>query len=777
MDSAGRLVEAGQGRRQRLRLMVRGAVQGVGFRPFVYRQAQALGLSGWVANTPAGVTLEVEGPGEVLAAFRQNIRAAPPPGAVVTGVEAEPLTPRGETGFEIRASMVAGSRTTRVLADLATCEACRLELFDSADRRFRYPFINCTHCGPRFSIIEDLPYDRGRTAMRRFPMCEACRDEYEAPGDRRFHAEPNACPACGPQLALWDAAAGVLHDRDAALAGAVAALRRGEIVAVKGLGGFHLMVDARDDDAVRRLRARKRRQDKPFAVMFASLAAIEEACRVTPEEAALLVSTERPIVLVRRNADRLAPAVAPRNPFLGAMLPATPLHHLLMVDFGSEVVATSGNVSDEPIVIDEHAAVTRLAGIADLFLVHDRPIVRPVDDSVVRIVAGRPQILRLARGYAPASVVEAKIPPGILALGGHLKSAIAISTGSGVVAGQHVGDLSTGEARDAHAQNRADLVNLHAVTPRVVVRDLHPDYHTSRIADGTGLPVVAVQHHLAHVAAGMAEHGLSPPVLGVAWDGTGYGLDGTIWGGEFLLVTADGWRRVAHLRPFRLPGGEAAVREPRRSAFGLLAAAFGDDVSSMTGLSPVAAFSTAERATLLTMIRREVNAPLTTSAGRLFDAVAAIVGLRQTTSYEGQAAAELEWAIDRHETDDDARYRFTLGGGEAGAPRIIDWEPVLRAVLLDVEQGCAIGLISARFHAALACVIAEVAVEIGEPTVVLTGGCFQNTHLTEAAVARLRAARLTPWWHQKVPANDGGLALGQAMWAARMIDKGEVPCA
>jgi hydrogenase maturation protein HypF len=504
--------------------------------------------------------------------------------------------------------------------------------------------------------------------------------------------------------------------------------------------------------------------------MFGSLAAVRQACAPSFDEVALLESPQRPIVLVRRRGDRLAAGVAPRNPLVGAMLAYTPLHHLLLSGLDRPVVATSGNVSDEPIVIDECEALARLANIADLFLVHDRPIARPLDDSVARIVAGRPQIIRRARGHAPAPAVDATVPPGILALGGHLKTTIALSSDAGVVLGQHIGDLATGEARDVHARCCRDLATLHAVTPRVIVRDLHPDYHTSVVGDAAGLPVVAVQHHLAHVAACMAEHRLEPPVLGVAFDGTGYGTDGTIWGGEFLSVTGDGWQRVAYLRPFRLPGGEAAVREPRRSAFGLLVAAYGDRALAMTALPPVAGFSPAERATLLAMIERRLNAPLTTSVGRLFDAVAAIVGLRQRTSYEGQAAAELEWALADEECDEG--YRFALCDSRGNGSWVVAWEAALAELLADLHAGVGIGCISARFHAGLAQAIAQVAARAGIGRVLLTGGCFQNARLTEQAVRAVRAANLKPYWHQHVPPNDGGLALGQAMWAARSMTTG-----
>jgi len=773
------LSEAAPARRERVRLGVRGAVQGVGFRPFVYRQAQALGLAGFVTNTPGGVAIEIEGAPAAIGEFVARIERAPPPHARVAALAQESLPPRGDTVFEIRDSVLAGASTATILPDLATCEDCRAEIFAPGNRRYRYPFTNCTNCGPRFSIIADLPYDRARTTMRAFPMCASCRAEYGDPADRRFHAEPNACPACGPRLAFWDEGGATVAEGDAALREAARALRHGAVVAVKGLGGFHLMVDARDQAAVECLRRRKHRPEKPFAVMFPTLAAIEASCAVGPAEATLLTGSERPIVLLRRRHDDLAAAVAPGNPMIGAMLPYTPLHHLLLADLGAPLLATSGNRSDEPIAIDETEARTRLGGLADRFLVHDRPILRPVEDSIVRILAVRPQILRRGRGYAPLPVIAGEVAPGILALGGHLKSTIALSTPAGMVLSQHLGDLETAEARDAHRRAVDDLARLYRTPPCLVVRDLHPDYHSSRVASTLGPPVVAVQHHLGHVVACLAEHGLAPPVLGVAFDGAGYGGDGSLWGGEFLLVTDGGWRRVAHLRPFRLPGGETAIREPRRAAFGLLYEAFGRDaLAELDHLPPIAAFSRAERDTLAAMLDRGVNAPVTTSVGRLFDAVAALTGLRQRASYEGQAAAELEWAsgADRGETSSTPKgntYVLALRDGATPAgPLVVDWEPALRAILADIRDGVATAAISARFHAGLACAIGAVATRVREPRVVLTGGCFQNARLTEATIERLCAAGLTAWWHESVPPNDGGLALGQAIWAARLFTRG-----
>ncbi len=755
-------------RRKRVRMMLRGTVQGVGFRPFVYRQAVALGLAGWVANSPQGVMIEAEGSGERLDELLRSIEADSPPHAVITDVRVQQLVPCNEVGFAVRHSKTTGTQSTHVSADLATCNDCLNELFDPADRRYRYPFINCAHCGPRYSIIESLPYDRARTTMRCFEMCAACRKEYHAPADRRFHAQPNACPECGPRIALWDESGTVQAQSDEALLATVAALQDGRIVAVKGIGGFHLMVDAGNETAVGRLRATKGRDEKPFAVMFPTLADVRAYCEVSAAQAELLCAPARPIVLLRDRISlqkcngAIAPAVTAGNARLGAMLPYAPLHHLLLHELAMPVVATSANLTDEPIVIDQRQALARLAGIADLFLVHDRPIARPIDDSVAQVVLGEPQLLRRARGYAPAPVTKNTLTNGIVAFGSHLKSTIAVTCGAGTVLSHHLGDLATVAARDAYAAALDDALRLFALQPRVAVRDLHPDYASSRVADAAGLPVVTVQHHVAHVAACMAEHALAPPLLGVAWDGVGYGTDGTIWGGEFLAIDDAGWQRAGHLRPFRLPGGEAAVREPARAALGLLFAAYGEAAFDMIDLAPVACYTSAQRGVLSRMLAQGLNSPVTTSAGRLFDAFAALCRLHRKSSYEGQAAAALEWCADHDGKGVD--YRMPLREGTNGCLQV-DWKPALTQAIVDLRAGRSAGAISTSLHAALARSIAEVSKRLGAHRVVLTGGCFQNVLLTENTVAALRADGCEPFWHQRVPPNDGGIALGQAMWA------------
>ena len=756
----------------RVRLRLRGAVQGVGFRPFVYRLATELRLSGWVGNSPQGVILEVEGGKESLDAFLLRVEREKPPQASIQSLESTYLDAVGLTGFSIRESDGRGATTAVVLPDIATCQDCLHEVFDPADRRYLYPFTNCTNCGPRFTIITALPYDRPNTSMARFTMCEACRREYVDPENRRFHAQPNACPLCGPQLTLWDQAGAVLAGRQEALRLAADAIRAGKILALKGLGGFHLLVDARNQDAVLRLRERKHREEKPLALMMPSLESAKAYCQVSDLEKRLLCSPESPIVLLARRPDpameSIAPEVAPGNPCLGVMLPYTPLHHILLRELGFPLVATSGNLSDEPICTGEAEAVQRLDGVADFFLVHDRPIVRHMDDSVVRILLGRELILRRARGFAPLPVHVAQPLPPILAVGAHLKSAVATSVGPEIFVSQHIGDLETTQAFDAFHSVISSLERFYDVHPTAVAADAHPDYRSTAFALRTGLSVIRVQHHYAHVLSCMAENALGGSCLGVAWDGTGYGLDGTVWGGEFLQPTAATFRRVAHLRTFRLPGGEQAIKEPRRAAIGLLYELFGDALFGMDELAPVRAFSPRERGILQGMLAKQINAPRTSAAGRLFDAVAAILGLHLGPQFEGQAAMELEWAGAGFETDDAYPVRIS----EEPSTLVLDWEPLIWEILADVREGIPVGEISVKFHNALVEGIVAVAGQIGEERVVLTGGCFQNRYLTECAVARLRVEGFRPYWHQRIPPNDGGIALGQIVAASRAMEEG-----
>jgi hydrogenase maturation protein HypF len=763
--------------RERLKVIVRGAVQGVGFRPFVYRLASELKLTGWVSNSSQGVFAELEGPRTALDAFSIRLRKEKPPRAIIQSLESSFLDALGYSGFEIRESETAGDKSALILPDIATCVDCLREVFDSTNRRFRYPFTNCTNCGPRFSIIEALPYDRGNTSMKKFMMCPDCEREYHDPLDRRFHAQPNACPQCGPQLQLWDENGGTLSEEDDALRRATDAIRSGKIVALKGIGGFQLVVDARNREALVRLRERKHREEKPFALMYPSFDAVRAGCEVSELEERALLSPESPIVLVKRHRSagqangssrrlhQLAKAVAPRNPNLGVMLPYSPLHHLLMRELGFPIVATSGNLSDEPICIDEHEALQRLYGLADLFLVHDRPIVRHVDDSIVRVICDREMVLRRARGYAPLPIavrskIENRQSKTVLALGAHLKNTVALKIDDNVFISQHIGDLETKQAYSAFQRSAQDLPRLYDARIDIVACDMHPDYLSTKFATQLGLPGKPIQHHLAHVVACMAENEIEPPALGVAWDGTGYGSDGTIWGGEFLLVKGDGsFERVAHFRQFRLPGGDRAIKEPRRSALGLLYEIFGDGAWDFPQL--VADFSEQEKSLLRQMLEKQINAPLTSSVGRLFDAVAALVGVRQTSSFEGQAAMELEFT---RQGEVAAAYSFVV---TATTPVVVDWEPAIRDLLDDVA-GCAdASLVSAKFHNGLVETVTDVAKRTGESKIVLSGGCFQNRYLTERIVERLREENFLPYWHQRIPPNDGGISAGQCVAASQ----------
>jgi hydrogenase maturation protein HypF len=758
----------------RLKVAIRGAVQGVGFRPFVFRLAEELKLTGSVHNSPQGVFIEVEGARAVLENFLLRLVAETPPRGFIQNLEPVWLDAVGLKKFEIRASENVGGKSALVLPDIATCPDCLRDIYDSSNRRFRYPFTNCTHCGPRFSLIESLPYDRANTVMKRFPLCPACRAEYRNPRDRRFHAQPNACPVCGPQLELWSATGEKIFGDNQALLAAAQQMRRGKIVAVKGVGGFHLFVDARNEKNIGHLRARKHREEKPFALMFPTISTVKGICEVSAFEEILLASPAAPIVILRRKKfagdiqpSAIADSVAPNNPNYGVMLPANPLHHLLLLELDFPVVATSGNLSDEPICTDEHEALARLCGIADFFLVHDRPIVRPLDDSIVRVMLGREIILRRARGYAPLPIrLKSKVPSPksnvVLAVGAHLKNSVALAVGESIFISQHLGDLETEAASDAFQRAVADLPKLYDVRPEIVAADLHPDYRSTKFAHAHGQKLFGVQHHVAHVLSCIAENEIFLPALGVAWDGTGYGPDGTIWGGEFFLIAKEKVERVAHLRQFRLPGGDQAVKEPRRAALGLLYELYGESVFEMNHLALLREMPPVEMITLKGMLQRRFNSPLTSSVGRLFDVVASLVGLRQRMQFEGQAAMELEFAINNLTTD--ARYDLSLVTNQTAL--VLDWSRMIPAILADVRGGVSVAEISAKFHNALAEAVVAIVKQFGQPRVVLSGGCFQNRYLTERVVTRLRAENFQPYWHQRVPPNDGGIALGQ-IYAAR----------
>jgi hydrogenase maturation protein HypF len=812
------------------RVEVSGVVQGVGFRPFVYSLARERGLTGWVNNTAEGVTIVIEGDPQFVDGFADEVWRLAPPMAVVESVVSHSIEPTGFETFDIRESEARGDLTL-VSPDIATCPTCLAELLDPADRRYGYAFTNCTNCGPRFTIIESLPYDRPATSMKDFQMCPQCAAEYGDPADRRFHAQPNACHICGPRLYLngsdvppgfaWAAAEEFtpLPDRDrdteaarsdAILRTAADLLTSGRILAIKGLGGFHLACDATDEAAVTALRERKRRWGKPLAVMLPDAQSVSTLCHVNDQEAALLEGTKRPIVLLELKSpsdaeagaggseerlrapveteglDRsaspersgapapadggaLAPSVAPGLKELGVMLPYTPLHHLLMRAVGGRpLVMTSGNLSDEPIAIDNAEALDRLSGVADAFLLHDREIRQRYDDSVVRVVSGRTELVRRSRGYAPFPVrLPFATDVHILATGPEQKATFCLAREDYAFVSQHVGDMENAETLEAYERTLALYEEMFRVRPALVAHDLHPEYLTTKFALSLGLPTVAVQHHHAHIAGVTAEHGISEKVVGVAYDGTGYGSDGTIWGGEVLLADWAGFERVAHLRPVPMPGGAAAVRRPARMAFGLLEAMdrglFDHPGASILRRS----FSHEEHTTLSAMVSRGLNSPLTSSMGRLFDAVAALCGVRAIAQYEGQAAIELEAVADPSER---GAYHFALTGA---SPTVIDPEPVVRELLDDLAAGASPATVSARFHNAVVAVTVDVATRAcqraGVRHVACAGGVFMNRLVLAGVLAGVEAAGLVPLLHRELPVNDGDISYGQAVvaWARR----------
>ena len=740
---------------ERLRIGITGIVQGVGFRPFVYNLARRFRLAGWVANDGRGVIIEAEGEDADLAGFLAAVRAEAPPLALIDGVTHERRPLEGAADFVIRASDAVASRLALISPDVATCPDCRRELADPADRRYRYPFTNCTNCGPRYTIIKDIPYDRDRTTMAGFAMCPACRAEYGDPTNRRFHAQPNACPACGPAYRLLDSRGGELAGDP--LAAARRLVGEGAIVAIKGLGGYHLAADARDAAAVGRLRRRKIREDKPFAVMAGSLNAVRTRCSLSPAEEELLTGTVRPIVLLAKTGGYdLADAVAPGNPCLGVMLPYAPVHWLLLAP-DDVWVMTSGNVSDEPIAYEDDDALVRLAGIADYFLMHNRPIHRRADDSVARIFAGRPYLLRRGRGYAPAPVRLAKAGPAVLACGGELKNVFCLTRDNLAFLSDHMGDLENMATYNAYTAAVEHYQRLFAVKPELVAHDLHPEYLSTKYALASPLPRVGVQHHHAHIAAVLAEHGHSEPVIGVAFDGTGYGDDGHLWGGEFLLADLKGYRRLGHCAYLPLPGGGKAIREPWRLAAWMLYDLYGPDFIN----KPLPFVRTLPPGweLLLTATAKGVNAPLASGAGRLFDTAAALLGLRSHINYEGQAAIELELAAVGHQG---SVLPYTVTPGQ---PLVLDFRPAFAAMAEALAAGRGSGELAAAFQATLAdavvAVVDRLAAATGLRTVALSGGVFQNITLLSRLVPLLER-KFTVLLHRRVPANDGGLALGQA---------------
>jgi hydrogenase maturation protein HypF len=730
--------------RRRTRVRVHGTVQGVGFRPYVYRLAGELGLGGYVLNDSHGVLLEVEGSADAIEEFLARLGPDAPPLAVLERVESEDLKPGSERAFTIRESPRGETPDAPVTPDTATCEDCLRELFDPADRRYRYPFINCTNCGPRFTIVRGVPYDRPLTTMAGFSMCPECRAEYEDPGDRRFHAQPNACSECGPTLRLIGAEGDPLR-------ATATAIRQGAIVAIKGIGGYHLACLAGDERAVASLRSRKHREEKPFAVMAPSLTAARSLVSLNAAAREVVTGPERPIVLAPRRHDApVAGSVAPGAPELGVMLPYSPLHHLLLADVGTTLVMTSANVSDDPIAYRDDDALARLRGIADLFLVHDRPIETRTDDSVVRART----ILRRSRGYVPAALTLPGdgTPRPLLACGAELKNTFCLARGTRAWVSHHIGDLENYETLRSFTEGIAHFESLFAVEPEVVAHDLHPEYLSTKYAlELDGVELVGVQHHHAHLAACLAEHREAGPAIGAIFDGTGYGLDGTVWGGELLFGDVSSFRRVGSLLPVPLPGGARAIKQPWRMACAWLVA---------SGIEPRAAWRP-----IAELARSGLASPWTTSMGRLFDAVAALAGIRAEINYEGQAAIELEAACDFSEPGE---YPISL----TGAPLVIDPRETISAVAADVAAGASAGVIARRFHRTIARATADACLVLAAAhrtdVVVLSGGVFQSRLLLESVSTALTDAGLRVLVPERLPANDGGIAYGQAAVAAAL---------
>jgi hydrogenase maturation protein HypF len=754
----------------RRQIAVSGIVQGVGFRPYVFRLASSRHLNGTICNTSAGVAIEVQGPVEAVEDFVERLPAEVPPLARITNFAVREMRCNGDTDFRIVHSERGEQVRTLISADVAICPDCLRELFDPNDRRYGYPFINCTNCGPRFTIVKNIPYDRPYTSMAVFPMCPACQAEYDDPRNRRFHAQPNACWECGPHVELWDNCGREIECADP-IATAADALRRGMIIAVKGLGGFHLAADATSTAALAFLRERKRRVEKPFAVMVPDVNVARELCELDTSEQVVLESVSRPIVLLARKEDALAKEVAPFNRNLGIFLPYTPLHHLLLrAGNFRALVMTSGNLSEEPIAIANHEAVSRLSGLADYFLVHNRDILLRCDDSVVRVSGGKMRQLRRSRGFVPVPVFLKRELPPILAVGGELKNTICLTRGKHAFLSQHIGDLENAESFRFFTETVEHLERILEIRPETIAYDLHPGYFSTQWAHKqSGVRLIGIQHHHAHLVSCMAENHLEDKVIGFALDGTGYGEDGRIWGGEVLVAGFRDFERAAHFEYLPLPGSSAAIHEPWRMAVSYLAHYFGRDFLAMP-IPFVRQLDPAKTDFLLQMMDRNLNSPLISSCGRLFDAVAALIGIRQTVNYEAQAAIELEMAI---EGEKDAG-TYSLDLVPDGDRWIIQSGTLLEGVIEDLKRNLAAGLISARFHRAMAEGLAEVAVRIrartGLKRVCLSGGTFLNQFLSSHLQTLLEASGFEVFTHHEVPAGDGGLSLGQAMVAASMLD-------
>ncbi|RJQ53778.1 MAG: carbamoyltransferase HypF [Nitrospiraceae bacterium] len=760
--------------KHRMQITIKGIVQGVGFRPFIYNLARRLNLSGYVLNNTTGVSIEVEGEGPDIKEFLDSVKTQPPPQADIFEIKSDHADPIGYENFEIRESEDVEEKFVPISPELATCKECVSELFDPKDRRHRYPFINCTNCGPRFTIVKDIPYDRKFTTMSVFPMCEKCNAEYHDPADRRFHAQPNACPVCGPRLFLLDSERKELPVEDV-ISGACRLLKEGKIIAVKGLGGYHLACDAQNRDAVARLRARKFREYKPFAIMVKDLKTAKEICFVNEKEEQLLSGVKRPIVLLKKRPDApVSEDVAPDQKYFGVMLPYTPLHHLLLAESGLILVMTSANISSEPIVFEDKDAFDRLKDITDYYVIHNREIHIRTDDSVSRVERGKDVVLRRSRGYAPHPLLmKHSFTEQILACGAELKNTFCLTRGNYAFLSHHIGDLENLETLSSFESGIEHFKRIFNIEPAVIAYDLHPEYLSTKYAHSlkeTGK--VGVQHHHAHIISCMGDNGLEGEIIGVSFDGTGYGLDGKIWGGEFLVCNYGAFQRAAHFEYFQLNGGEKAIKEPWRIAASLLYKIYGDDMMDLN-IDLVKTLENDKWHILKQMIEKGVNSPLTSSAGRIFDAVSALLGIRKEIYYEGQAAIELETKADPAD-----KGRYEIAYKEHDGKTEIVLVPLIKGIVSDLAKGTGVDTISARFHNTMAGIVLDVCLKLkkhtGTDRVALSGGVFQNSLLMEKTCKLLDENGFKVYTHRRVPTNDGGLSLGQAIIANERIKAGKV---
>jgi len=760
--------------KSRTQIWITGIVQGVGFRPFIYNLAKKYELKGYVLNNTSGVNIEVEGESSIIDEFIQRVKSEPPPQAVIFEMHSQNTEPLGYEDFTIRKSDDQEEKFVPISPEIATCKDCLKELFDPSDHRYRYPFINCTNCGPRFTIIKDIPYDRKFTTMAPFIMCEKCQREYDDPGDRRFHAQPNACPKCGPKLSLLDDTGGEINFPDV-ITEVCRLLKDGKIIAIKGLGGYHLTCDAMNKDAVSTLRSRKFREHKPFALMVKDVETAKTLCYVNDDEEKLLKGTIRPIVLLRKRPDcRVAESVAPCQEYHGVMLPYTPLHHVLMAESGLVLVMTSGNISSEPIVYHDDEAFERLSRIPDYFLVHDREIHIRTDDSVSRVWHGKEVVLRRSRGYCPFPLLlPFQFEEQILACGAELKNTFCLTRGNYAFMSHHIGDLENLETLTSFEQGIEHFKRIFYIDPAYVAYDLHPDYLSTKYAlSVNGVPKIGIQHHHAHIASCMCDNGIDGEVIGISFDGTGYGTDEKIWGGEFLVCDYGGFERVAHLEYVPLPGGEKAIKEPWRMAASFLDRIYGESMFEL-GIDFVKSLDRKKWTIIKKMIDKGLNSPLTSSSGRLFDAVSALVGVRQEVYYEGQAAIELEMAADK---DEEGFYSYDLE--ELGNGSQVMLEPIIRGVVTDIADGVSVPTIAGKFHNTMAKIILNICLRVRKASVIekvaLSGGVFQNTLLLNKTSALLDGSGFKVYTQHRVPPNDGGIALGQAVIANELIKKGKI---